>query len=408
MAGATIDHLVSLILLLGALVLFIGLFNQTIQTAVSYQQDRNVATECSSLLDSILLSPGYPLDSNTTTFWGRTNSTPTIFGLQDPEFTQYELSPFSLMRLNYTQGNPVYYSKTLMYYSNNTVGSEASLLVPFNEVVNYSAVSALLGINGTYGFSLTITPIVTISINQVQANPLNLTVTAIGNGYPLANANLSYCIINVTGQTQYPSYGITSGTSMTNSAGQAFLNLSSINGTQASYAVIVYASLNGLVGVGYQIHNLYSTDYAVPLIGDFNNGSVFLAHSLDVYGGGSSTAIGYNATFILLAQDFTLQQLQLGNTSGSIGAGTYGTILVPTNNTGVPGVLAVAYEANQASSGIVLMPWGVSSLSFPVVFGGNPLAKEWVATDIRQVTVSGVSYQAKLALWSLAGYQVVS
>jgi hypothetical protein len=408
MAGATIDHLVSLVVLLGALLLFIGLFNQTIQTAISYQQDRNVATECSDLLDSILLSPGFPLDSNTTTFWGRTNSTPTIFGLQDPEFTQYELSPFSLMRLNYSQGSPVYYSKTLMYYSNNTVGSGASLLVPFSEVLNYSTVTGLLGINGTYGFSLTITPIVTININQIQAKPLNLTVTATGNGYPLPNANLSYCIIDVTGQTQYPSYGIISGTSMTNSAGQAFLNFSGIDGTQASYAVIVYASLNGLVGVGYQIHNLYNTDYAVPLIGDFNNGSVLLAHSLDLYGGGSSTSMGYNATFILLAQDFTLQQLQLGNTSGSIGAGAYGTIAVPTNNTGIPGVLAVAYEVNQASSGVVLMPWGASSLSFPVVFGANPLAKEWVATDIRQVTVNGVSYQAKLALWSLAGYQTVS
>jgi hypothetical protein len=396
---------VSLIVLLGALLLFVGLFNQTIQTAVSYQRDRNVATECSGLLDSILLSPGYPLDSNTTTFWGRTNSTPTIFGLQDPEFTQYELSPFSLMRLNYSQGSPVYYSKTLTYYSNNTTGSGASLLVPFNEVVNYSTVAGLLGVNGTYGFSLTITPIVTININQIQATPLNLTVTATGNGYPLANANLSYCIINVTGQTQYPSYGIISGTSMTNSAGQTFLNFSGIDGTQASYAVIVYASLNGLVGVGYQIHNLYSTDYAVPLIGDFSNGSVLLAHSLDVYGGGSSTVMGYNATFILLAQDFTLQQLQLANASGSISAGTYNTTAVLTNDTGI---LAVAYETNLTSSGVVLMPWGTSSLSFPVVFGGNPLAKEWVATDIRQVTVNGVSYQAKLALWSLAGYQAVS
>jgi hypothetical protein len=408
MAGATIDHLVSLIVLLGVILLFIGLFNQTIQTAVSYQRHMNIATECSDLLDSILLNPGNPLDSNNTTFWGKSNSTPTIFGLQDPEFTQYELSPFSLMRLNYSQGSPVYYSKTLMYYSNNTVGSGASLLVPFNEIMNISTVAGLLGINGTYGFSLTITPIVTININQTQAKPLNLTITATGNGYPLGNANLSYCIINVTGQTQCPSYSIISGTSMTNSVGQAVLNFSGIDGTQASYAIIVYASLGGLVGAGYQIHNLNNSDYAVPLIADFNNGSVLLAHSLDVYGGSSSTAMGYNATFILLAQDFNLQQLQIGNASGSISAGAYGNIAMLTNNTAIPGILAVAYETNQPNSGVVLMPWGISSLSFPVVFGGNPLAKEWVATDIRQVTVNGVSYQAKLALWSLEGYQVVS
>jgi hypothetical protein len=407
MAGSTIDHLVSLIVLLGALLLFIGIFNQTIQTAVSYQRHRNVATECSDLLDGILLSPGYPLDSSNTTFWGRANSTPSIFGLQDPEFTQYELSPFSPMRLNPSSGSTVYYSNTNMYYSNNTAGSGASLLVPFNEAVNYSTVAGLLGINGTYGFSLTISPIVTINVNQIQASPLNLTVTATGNGYPLGNANLTYCIINVTGQTQYPSYGISSGTSITNNVGQAFLNFSGLDATQSSYAIVVYVSLNGLVGVGYQIHNLYNTDSAVPLIADFNNGSVLLAHSQD-FGGVSSAPLGYNATFILLAQDFTLQQLQLGNTSGSISAGTYGSITVPTNNTGIPGILAVAFEANPASSGVVLMPWGISALSFPVVFGANPLSKEWVATDIRQVTVNGVSYQAKLAVWSLEGYQVVS
>jgi hypothetical protein len=38
-----------------------------------------------------------------------------------------------------------------------------------------------------------------------------------------------------------------------------------------------------------------------------------------------------------------------------------------------------------------------------VVFGGDPTGQEWVATDIRQVTVNGVAYQAKLALWSLGG-----
>ena len=53
------------------------------------------------------------------------------------------------------------------------------------------------------------------------------------------------------------------------------------------------------------------------------------------------------------------------------------------------------------------MPWGMSSLAFPVVFGGDPSKQEWVATDMRQVIVGGIAYQAKLALWSLEGYQVI-
>ncbi len=247
MAGATIDHIVALIVLLAALLLFIGLFNQTIQTAILYQSHRYLATKCSDLLDSMLLNPGSPLDSATTTFWGRTDSTPTTFGLQDPEFTQYELSPFSLMRLSNSLGNPTYYPMTKMYYSNANMGFEKSLLAPFNEVINYSTAAQLLGINGTYGFSLTLTPIVTVSLSPATTNPFSLTVTVNGNGYPLANANVSYCLVNVTGQAPYPDYGITSGTGVTNSQGQVSLSFPGLDGS-TSYAIVAYARSSGLVG----------------------------------------------------------------------------------------------------------------------------------------------------------------
>lgn len=409
MAGATIDHIVAFVLLLAAMLLFVGLFNQTIQTAILYQSHRYLATKCSDLLDGILLNPGSPLDSANTTFWGTTDSTPTIFGLQDPEFTQYELSPFSLMRLNCSLGSPIYYNMTNMYYSNVAIGFGKSLLVPFNEVLNYSTVAGLLGINGTYGFSLTITPIVTVNISPVQATPLSLTVTVTGNGYPLADANVSYCLVNVTGQAQYPSYNITSGTGVTNSQGQAFLSFPGFDANQTSYAIIAYASSSGLVGSGDYEQILYNDSYPVPFIADFSNGSVLLAHSANVYGGNNPTTIGYNATFVLLAQDFTLREMRLSNVAGNISQGAYSNVVIPTNNTGI---LAITYEEDQANSynnsGIVLMPWGVSSMSFPVVFGGNPLGGEWVTTDMRQVTVNGISYQAKLALWSQQGYQVVS
>ena len=404
MVAATIDHIVALIVLLGAILLFVGLFNQTMQTAILYQSHRYLATECSDLLDSMLLNPGTPLSSANTTFWGLSDSTPTTFGLQDPEFTEYELSPFSLMRLDYLSGSPLYYNETEMYYSNLNVGFGKSLLVPFNEVVNYSTAAGLLGTNGTYGFCLTIAPIITVNINQAQATPLNLTVTVMGNGYPIANANVSYCLINVTGQAQYPSYSITSGTGTTNSQGQAFLSFPGFNGSQTSYAIIAYASSSGLVGSGDYEHILYNNSYPVPLIADFSNGSLLLANSADVYGGNNQT-IAYNATFVLLAQDFNLRQMPLSNVTGNISPGAYSNVLIPTSNTGI---LAVTYEKDQNNSGIVLMPWGVSPMSFPVVFGATPLAKEWVTTDTRLVTVGGVSYQAKLALWNLQGYQVVS
>ncbi|MGQ9743585.1 MAG: hypothetical protein ACUVQW_03110, partial [Candidatus Bathycorpusculaceae bacterium] len=103
MAGSTIDHLVSVTVFLGAILLFISLFNQTIQTAILYQRHRYLATKCSDLLDNMLLNPGVPEN------WGKSNVTPYGFGLQDPEFTQYKLSPFSLMRLQSLTGTPFTY-----------------------------------------------------------------------------------------------------------------------------------------------------------------------------------------------------------------------------------------------------------------------------------------------------------
>lgn len=403
MAGATIDHLISLIVLLGAILLFISLFNQTLQTAVLYQHHRIIATKCSDLLDNMLLNPGNP------TNWGTNSCTLTGFGLQDPEFTQYELSPFSLMRLNYSLGRPIPYSKTGANYSNINLGFGESLLVPFNEGINYSTAVRLLGIDGTYGFGLAITPIVEVAISEVQRNPLSLAVAVTGNGFPLANANISYCVIAVNGQALYPSYTINSNSSTTDSQGLASLSFPSIDRTRQSFAIIAYARMSGLVGVGYYENALYEDNYAVPLIDDLNSRSIVIAHSSDVYNGSSST-IAYNATLVVLSEDFTLREIPLANSFGNIVSGPgnpYGNITILTDT---PGILVITYQKQNdpANTGIAVMPWGISPLAFPVVFGENSLHKEWVATDTRQVTVSGIAYQAKLTLWSLEGYQVIS
>jgi hypothetical protein len=65
--------------------------------------------------------------------------------------------------------------------------------------------------------------------------------------------------------------------------------------------------------------------------------------------------------------------------------------------------LVVTYKKSASESGIVVMPWGLSAMAFPTVFGENPLTpgNEWVATDTRQVVVNGIAYSAELELWSL-------
>lgn len=57
MAGSTIDHMVSVTVFIAAILLFISLFNQTVQTAILYQRHRQLATKCSDLLDNMLLNP---------------------------------------------------------------------------------------------------------------------------------------------------------------------------------------------------------------------------------------------------------------------------------------------------------------------------------------------------------------
>lgn len=407
MTGVDIDHIVSLILFLSAMMLFIGLFIQTIQTGVTYQHNNAVASKCSDLLDNILLSPGIPSQ------WGQTDDAPAGFGLQDAYFTQYQLSPFSLMRLRSSMGATVNYTMTGQYYSNISMGFGQSLLVPYSQALNYSIVSSLLGINGSYGFSLTLTPIVKITISQ------SLSINVTGPGFPLANADVDYCLITVDCKEEgaYPQYQISYGSTVTDSAGSASPSFPGFDGNATSFALVACAHLSGLVGMGYYSHVLYDASYVIPLVRSIENGTAILAHSWDVTGeGDSDAAIHYNATFIVLAEDFTLRKMLIANSTGSdtgsavglLNSGqvpelAYDTLTIGTHSTGV---LIVSYSTSAQDTGIVVMPWGLSGLAFPITFGGNPNNMDWVAVDLRQVMVNGIAYQAKLSVWSLSGYQV--
>ncbi len=407
MASSSIDHLVAVTAFIAAMVLFIGMFNQTIQTAILYEQHRALSMKTSDTLDNILLNPGFP------TYWGRTNVTPTSFGLQDPEFTQYRLSPFSLMRLNSTTGSPVYYPKTGTWYSNITMGFGESLFVPYTTAINYSTALSLLSMNGTYGFQLSITPIIQVEISQIQENPLILSVAVRGSGFPLAVADLTYCFVTVdkSGQGPFPAYYASYGAATTGDAGTAQLSFPGVDGGSTSYLLIAYAHMSGLIGVGYYNHPTHQAAYVIPFVSSFESREVILAHSYDLPPGGQGTAeIAYNATFVLLTDDFTLREMPLENSTGKIGKLNYGEgkpyaeLYIPTYN---PGILIITYRKSAQETGIVIMPWGLSSLAFPITFGDRLPSLEWIATDTRQVIVNGVAYQAKLALWSLSSPQVI-
>ena len=399
MVSSTVDHMIAVTVFLAATLLFIGLFNQTIQTAVIYQRHRATATKASDLLDGMLLSPGVPVN------WGQTDVTPTSFGLQDPEFTQYKISPYSLMRLHSSAGEPVFYDRTGQYYSNITMGTRNFLLVPYALELNYSLAANLLGIRNTYGFELTLTPIVTVSMQETSASPLTIEVTTTGVGFPLSYATISYCFLKVI--PSGPSYAMSFGTVTADATGSASINIPGV-AADDSYAFIAYASRGGLVGMGYTERE-GDGEYVVPFIESFEKGKVLVAHSYAVdKNGDPNSAVFYNATFVLMSEDFTLREMPLMFKKEHIvyGSGselTYGNLTIPTHN---PGILVIPYKSNNGN-GVVLMPWGLSSMAFPLTFGGDASKQEWVATDTRQITVGGIAYQAQIALWSLEGYQVI-
>jgi len=398
MAGPTIDHIVSVVLLVAALLLSFTVYNQILANAIEYERHRQVAMKAMDIMDTICLSPGNPPD------WGQSDSTPSGFGLQDPESAGYVLSAFSINRLFASGGGLVYYPKTGKWYNNISMGEGGCLMVPVADCINYTTVAELLGINVSYGFQLTIMPTVSVSVTQVNPNnPLRFKVEVRGPGLAIGGATLTYNLYHAIRRTgNYPQIEIFSGTTVTDSAGLAFLEFPSINGLGDTYSIIVYAHIGGLVGVGYNFHETMKTkEDIIPFIESFEEGIIILAHNYDVhYYGPPEHALFYNSTFFLLTEDFELRPVQIDNSAGKVVYGwgwPYGQVRIPPSQ---PGILLVIYRTGN-EFGTVMMPWGISTLGVSITFGDDPSGNEWVATELRQVVVNEMSYQVKLAVWSL-------
>ncbi len=401
MSGVSIDHLVSIVVLFVAVLLFIGLFNQTLSVGVDYQRNTSTAKECGDLLDAMLLTPSGNL----------TQVTPTAFGLQDPLLTQYQLDPFSLMRLDSSSEAPISYQG--LTYSAITTSPHNYLLYPYTDMINYSTALMLLGINGTYGFQLSLTPTVNVSIAQTSPStgPLSLSLSVTGTGFPLAYADVNCLLIPVLLSTSYPDFETIfnqTKTVETNSVGSASVKFSNFSlNPNLTYAFVAYAYLDGITGIGYYEPSPVGTQSIVPFLDRLSTQNVILADSDDVFNtSANANPLYYNTTFILESQNYAIQETLLGSSNpyGSVTSGTGNSPKSISMGSYTPGILIIAYD-NAGNNGVVMMPWGFSSLGFSMTFGGTPLNHGWVATDLRQVQINGVSYQAKLSLWSVQGYQ---
>ena len=193
------------------------------------------------------------------------------------------------------------------------------------------------------------------------------------------------------------------------------LSFTGVNGETRSYALVVYTYLYGLKGMGTYVHvPSSSVESVVPLVDSFSNRTILLVPS-DAVGQSppppTGAQLNYNASFVILTEEYSLRLVSLNQPSSS-GTLTYGgsgkqsaSITVPDND----GIIIVTYkDPTTGQVGLVLSPWGIGSLGFTVCFGGNPVGQGWVTNDIRLVTIDGLAYQAKLALWNQQGTRGVS
>lgn len=404
MTGITIDHLISTTVFIAAIVLFTGLFTQTLQAAILYQQNKHIASKASDLLDNILLNPGYPYH------WGTTNDTLSCFGLQQHGATGYAEDAFALMRLTTLLGEPVEYPiGSGKYYNNVSFGPTGFLFVPIADSIDYPTASRLLGINGTYGFELSIAPLVKVAISVYQNNPLKLRVDVTGPGFPLGGADLSYYFFRSVPGAKYPNLELSTGTAKADSAGVAYLNFT-FDGTAETFTIVAYASLSGLTGSGHFTQQTFSKGAGVmPFVVNYEEGKVYLAHSWDVQDQGAPVPnFFYNATFMILKENFQFENWPIANSTGTVNYGggggkyLYGETVLPV---GHQGFLLVTYLSGN-EVGMSIMPWGVGTLSVPVLFGELSSSEVWTASDLRQVTVDLVAYHAKITCWSLQGYEI--
>lgn len=406
MTGATIDHMISLTILIAALLVAMMTYNGLFASAIDYDRNRQVANKAIDITNTICLSPGSPID------WGETNETLLGFGLQDPNVGGYALSPYSIMRLNTASDDsqPVEYPEgSGVFYNNISTSDRHAMLTPIGDCVNYTTAAELLGVNGTYGFSVDITPTLNVIISpDPEASNLILNVAVSGSGLPLSGANLNYYLFHINktdSEDDFPCVTAYSNVTQTELSGSVEIDFPIA--ADSVYSFVVYVSLGGVTGVGNYANNAADdSEFIVPLIKDFNDDemvNIILAHSWEfLHPSGHATA-HYNASFYTLTSDFQLQRLEIANSTGILNSGEgkpYNTTQLPSSETGL---LVISYMAT-GKLGSVIVPWGVGALGVPASFAagiGSSSDYDFVATELRQVKIDGISYQVKVSAWSL-------
>ncbi|MCW4021548.1 MAG: hypothetical protein NWF02_00080 [Candidatus Bathyarchaeota archaeon] len=398
-SGATIDHIIAVTILLTAMLLTMMTFNGLFAQALEYDTNRQIANKAVDVMNSICLSPGSPVD------WGETDDDVLGFGLQDPDASGYTLSPYSVMRLQTHENDLIEYPKGPgAYYNNLTAGFGSGVYTSVGECLTHEEVSDFLGLTGEYDFSIDITPTLNVNIEKLSESYVSLKVNVTGLSLPLSGATLKYYIFHIAGDGEIippPDLGVV----QTNPYGEAILDFTSILSDDA-FSFVVYAELGGVTGVGYYAQDALvgNLPFVVPLIEDYETGEVIIAHAWDIFKDDSITDIVHcDASFFVLTSDFHFQEVEVVCPTGPLNYGEsqpYFTLDIPEDEVGI---LVISYVKDTNKVGSVIVPWGVGTVGVPAMFKSEFGSKDYnfVATEIRQVTIDDISYQVKVSVWKL-------
>ena len=214
---------------------------------------------------------------------------------------------------------------------------------------------------------------------------------------PVANANLNATLYSIRKTTPYPSLSTPlKAYATTNSSGKAECRFLNFNATDSLYALFIRANLGGVTSLGYYTNTRLEMPL-LPVITNYSESQVSLIHRQNVttsylYG----NTVYYNATYLIQVGNTDFRTIDIDNTEGAVHVNTPATLNLQV---GLPGVLLITTRTTNDDYGLILMPWGLNSLSLSLNYGEAPINLKTIVTRTQQASINGVSYLIELSCW---------
>ena len=392
MTGQIIDHAVSFIAFILIFMVTLGAFNGIIVQGLNYVNLRQTTLVANDLIDNMLLTPGSPAN------WGQMNVQPSAFGLQNPGFKAYSISPFDPLRMMQPNGTIIVNGVS---YSTFILPGGQTMWQPTTALVNYTTAQQLLGLSGSYGFRLTVTPTLTVAVTTTNLNPLTLSISVTAPGGPVYNANIGFTLFyipstNLNGNNPPPVYSFFAKFT-TNTVGQATVTFP-FDSTSTAFSGIATVSAGGMLATQMIGNTNFSQVKMFPVLQNIATGAGEMIHECTYQNNPPCGIYNYNASLYIPAADGSLQQISLGGGTGSVTPGQPGAFQFPL---GQPGIVVIGFKGPGLAkgAGFFVLPWGYNTLSLSLFFGGTPPTVEVVASVRRAALMGTIHYQVVLTVW---------